>query len=154
MSSSTRKLSCSKFDLELLAHRAVFDCSLRSRRIAPGSRLLRPRSQTVERVCSLVLSTAARDPVFDCSLRSRRIAPGSRLLRPRSQTVERVCSLVLSTAARDPVFDCSLRSRSRREAAYFVFARRREACLLVHSSRTAARQLGSARQYAIADARS
>jgi hypothetical protein len=47
---------------ELLAHRAVFDCSLRSLRIAPESRLLRRRSPTEKRVGSLLLSTAARDP--------------------------------------------------------------------------------------------
>jgi uncharacterized YccA/Bax inhibitor family protein len=50
----------------------VLDCSARcarSAQIARGIRLLRPRSQTEERVCSLVLSTAARDPVLDCSAR-------------------------------------------------------------------------------------
>jgi hypothetical protein len=31
--------------LELLAHRGVFDCSLRSRRIAPRNHLFRRRSQ-------------------------------------------------------------------------------------------------------------
>ena len=38
------------------------DCSLRSLRIALGSRLLRRRSQTMKLVCSLLLSTATRDP--------------------------------------------------------------------------------------------
>jgi hypothetical protein len=40
----------------------VSDCSLRSLRIALGSRLLRRQSQTMKRVCSLLLSTATRDP--------------------------------------------------------------------------------------------
>jgi hypothetical protein len=52
--------------------RTVFDCSLRSLRIALGFRLLRRRSQTKKRVGSLLLSTAERDPVFNCSLRSLR----------------------------------------------------------------------------------
>jgi hypothetical protein len=51
---------------------SVFNCSLRSLRIALGIRLLRRRSQTKKRVGSLLLSTAERDPVFNCSLRSLR----------------------------------------------------------------------------------
>src|SRR5215218_2975223 len=39
-----------------------------------GTRLLRRHSGTEERVPSLLLSTAARDPGLACSLRSRRIA--------------------------------------------------------------------------------
>jgi hypothetical protein len=39
-----------------------FNGSLRSLRIALGVRLLRRRSQTKKRVCSLLLSLAARDP--------------------------------------------------------------------------------------------
>jgi hypothetical protein len=64
----------------------VFDCSLRSLRIALGSRLISSSLADEKRVGSLLLSTAARDPVLDCSLRSLRIALGSRLFRRRSLT--------------------------------------------------------------------
>jgi hypothetical protein len=47
--------------VELLAHRAVFVCSLRSLRFALGSRLVRRRSQRKERLCSFLLTTAARE---------------------------------------------------------------------------------------------
>jgi hypothetical protein len=59
----------------LLRHggaRSVFDCSTRCARfarIALGTRLLRRHLQTMKRVCSLLLSTAERDP--GCSLSSR-----------------------------------------------------------------------------------
>ena len=43
-----------------MRNRALFDCSLRSLRIALGSCLLRRHSQTIKRVRSLLLSTAAR----------------------------------------------------------------------------------------------
>ena len=59
----------------------LFDGSLRSLRIAPRSHLLRRRTQRKERLRSLLLSTAARDPLFDGSLRSLRCSLGCRRLR-------------------------------------------------------------------------
>jgi hypothetical protein len=43
------------------ARESVFDCSLRSLRFALGSRLVRRRLQTEERVRSLLLTMAARE---------------------------------------------------------------------------------------------
>lgn len=62
-----------------LAALALSNGSLRSRaRIALDGRLVRPRSQTEERVCSLVLSTAARDPIVRRPLPSRISGPSPR----------------------------------------------------------------------------
>jgi hypothetical protein len=95
---------------------SCFDClarQARSARIAHGTRRLRRHSQTIKRVRSFLLSTAARDR-FDClarQARSARIARGTRRLRRHSQTIKRVCSFLLSSAARDPILIASLRSR-------------------------------------------
>jgi hypothetical protein len=47
--------------LSSAARDSVFDCSLRSLRFALGSRLVRRRLRTEERVRSLLLTTAARE---------------------------------------------------------------------------------------------
>jgi hypothetical protein len=52
----------------------MFDCSLRSQRIALSSPPTSSSREDEKHVRSLLLSTAARDPGFDCSLRSLRIA--------------------------------------------------------------------------------
>ena len=49
------------FDSARRARETVSDCSLRSLRFALGSRLVRRRSWTKERVHSLLLTTAARE---------------------------------------------------------------------------------------------
>jgi hypothetical protein len=59
-------LDCRKYFGLLLA--LCLMARYRSRRIAPGSRLLCRRSQRELRLRSLLRSTAARDPLFDCSL--------------------------------------------------------------------------------------
>jgi hypothetical protein len=74
-----------------LAKLAVFDCSLRSRRIAPFSRCLPHSLADERRVCSLVLSTAARDPVLDCLVRWRSLLAG--LLRSLALAACRIASL-------------------------------------------------------------
>ena len=83
--------------------------------------------------------------VLDCfarQARSARIAFGCRLLRRHSQTIMRVCSfLSLLLAPLAEAGACQLLPSS--------LVRRRRTCLLTRSSRTAARQPGSARRSAI-----
>jgi hypothetical protein len=100
---------------------------------ALGVRLLRRHSQTIMRVCSHLLSTAARDPVFDClarCARSARIALGTRLLRRRSPTKKRVASLRIY---------CSLRSL-RLALVSRCLPRSQTKGMSARSSRTAPRQ--------------
>ena len=79
--------------------------------------------------------------VLDCSLRSQRFALGSRLVRRRSRTERRVRSLGVH---------CSLRSlRLALDSRCLPHSLPDgKACLLVRSSRTAARQPGSPRRRA------
>jgi hypothetical protein len=132
-------------------------CSLRSLRLAPGSRCL-PHSLRRRKTCLLTRSsrTAARQPgsarrrairCLTARCRSLRIAPGSRRLCRRSQRELRLRSLRVH---------CSLRSLRLAPGSRCLphSLRRRKTCLLTRSSRTAARQPGSARRRAIPDARS
>jgi hypothetical protein len=126
LTARARRLRFRRLVFALLAHRAVLDCSLRSLRIALGSRLLRRRSTTKSASAhssstqlaagagaryarAFIGGTAACDPLLDCSLRSLRIALGGRLLRhPQRRKARRLTppqhssplGLVLATLAR------------------------------------------------------
>src|SRR5687768_16503930 len=128
----------------------LFNCSLplaADRALDSAYFVVARRRKSV--VCSLLLSTAARDPGLNCSLRALLLATarcGSRFgicrLRRRSQTEKR-CLLAPSTLL------APLAEAGACKPLPSSLARRRKTCLLPRSSRTAARQPGSARRRAI-----
>jgi hypothetical protein len=139
-----------------------------ARSCARGIRLLRRRSQREKRLRSLLLSTAARDSptlavlliwaargVFNCSLRSRgsRCEAAAFLSHSQTKSVSarsvvqasgaRSCALGIRRRRRRSQRKERLRSRgSRLRPLPSSLIRRREACLLVRSSRPAARDPG------------
>src|SRR5829696_4953350 len=129
----------------------LFNCSLplaADRALDSAYFVVARRRKSV--VCSLLLSTAARDPGLNCSLpliaRSARCGSrfGFRLLRRRSQTEKRCLLAPPQHGGARSGFNCSLPLAADRalDSAYFVVARRRKSVVCSLLLSTAARDPG------------